>query len=68
MLFRSIKINIKDGEKVLQVNGDPWELGYGVLSVKKEIHHPELLSVGGSDGKIHTLKINRSEKGTNVIE
>ncbi len=56
---------VREGQKI-DVRGESWELGYGVLSIKRE--DPELWSVGGSDGKIHTLKIDRNLDGINVEE
>lgn len=54
--IQEIKV-VGEGREI-EVRGEAWELGYGVLSIKRE--DQELWSVGASDGKIHTLKIDRS--------
>jgi hypothetical protein len=43
----------------LQAVGEPTELGYGVLSIKRE--EGARWSIGASDGKIHMIEVASEE-------
>lgn len=61
----SLQLVTVDGEKV-ETFGEPLELGYGVLSIKRE--ESGLWSIGGSDGKIHLIEGKVGENGIEVKE
>jgi hypothetical protein len=48
------------------VRGSPQELGYGILSIKDE--GDAKWSIGGSDGGIHMIKVDRGDSGVTATE
>ena len=50
----------------LKVRGPPHELGYGILSIKDE--GDAKWSIGGSDGGIHVIIVDRGDSGVTATE
>ena len=48
------------------MRGPPQELGCGILSIKDE--GDAKWSIGGSDGGIHVIKVDRADSGVKATE